>query len=161
MFRLSVSKAMPGKGFCASVAAVALVMSVATPAMAGEGDSDVPPGSFIYQRDVGPRAAEDPGVPGKPSYVVLGGKDVIFSALGLQPLSDAEQAQVTAALDPRKNIVSDTVGAGLDILTSDRAGTQASLNGEHGGYVGDTISGAMSVVPAAMGALRTALGVDR
>ena len=152
---------MPRKGLRIGVAAIALLLSVAAPARASEGDPDVPPGSFIFQRDVGPRAAEDPGVPGKPAYVVLGGKDVIFSALGLQPLSDAEQAQVTAALDPRRNIVSDTVGAGLDILTSDRAGTQASLNGERGGYIGDTISGAMSTVPAAMGALRTALGVDR
>lgn len=125
-----------------------------------------PPGAFIFQRNVETRAAEEPGVPAKPDYVVLGGKDIVLGSLGLQPMTDAEQAQVTADLAPQRNIISDTVSSSLDVLTSDRASTRSSLASEQGGgYVGGAISGAitgaMSAVPAAMGALRSAMGSDR
>ena len=146
----------------ASWGVIAFAVVSATPVLAQQSERDVPAGSFIFQRDVPTRAAEDPGEPGKPEYVVLGGKDAVFGALGIRPMSDAEQAQVTADLAPRGNVVSDNVNASLDVLASDRAVSRSALAGEQGGgYVGGAISGAMSAIPAAMGALRGALGSDR
>ena len=139
-------------------AAAALTVLAATPALAEENGQDVPAGSFIIQRDVDTRPAEVPGVPGKPDYVVLGGKDSVLGALGVTPMSDLEQSQVTADVPRQQNVISDTISASLDSFTSNRGAAQSSLGSEHGSFVGGTISGAMSAIPQAMGALQSALG---
>ncbi len=157
-----IRSGLGSSGWNGAALGIALAFAISGTTAVAQDGRDVPPGSFIFQRNVDTRPAEEPGVPGKPEYVVLGGKDIVLGALGLQPMTDAEQAQVTADLAPRHNIISDTVSSNLDVLTSDHAASRSSLASEQGGgYVGGAISGAMSAVPAAMSALHSALGSNR
>jgi hypothetical protein len=139
-------------------AAATLSMLATTPAIAEENDSGAPEGAFIILRDVNVRPAEGPGTPAKPDYVMLGGKDTVLGSLGIAPMSDLEQSQVTADLPPQHNVITDAIGSSLDHFTSDRGATQTSLASERSSFIGGSISGAMSAIPAAMGALQSALG---
>lgn len=139
-------------------AVASLTMLTATPAIAQETDSGAPEGAFIIQRDVSTRPAEGPGTPSAPHYVMLGGKDTVLGSLGIAPMSDLEQSEVTADTPPRHNVVTDAVSPSIDHFTSDHGAAQASLASERGNFVGGSISGAMSAIPTAMGALQSALG---
>ena len=129
-----------------------------TPVLAQENENGAPEGAFIIQRDVDFRPAEGPGTPAAPHYVMLGGKDTVLGSLGIAPMSDLEQSQVTADTPPRHNVISDAIAPSMDHFTSDRGSAQTSLASERGSFVGGTISGAMSTIPAAMGTLQSVLG---
>lgn len=136
-------------------------VAFAGPGLADQAERDVPPGAFVYMRDVGPRPAEGPNVPGRPSYVVLGGKAEVFDALGLDPMSDAEQAAVSATPAPNGNLITNTLNRSLESLHSSDAAGQASLAGESQSLIGGTVGRAMSSLHSALGSMRRALGADR
>ncbi len=139
-------------------AVASLSILAAGPAIAQNSDNGAPEGAFIIQRDVDVRPAEGPGAPAQPHYVMLGGKDTVLGSLGIAPMSDLEQSQVTADTPPRHNVISDAISPSIDHFTSAQGGSQTSLASERGSFVGGTISGAMSTIPAAMGTLQSVLG---
>lgn len=141
-----------------AIAAAIACLGLASPVLAGPGDQDVPAGSFVYMRKADPRPAEGPGVAGKPSYVVLGGKAEILGALGLTPMSDAEQASVSADAESRPNRLTDMLNRSIASLGSSESTGQASLAGQSGTIIGGTVGRAMGSMQSALGTMRVALG---
>ena len=140
---------------------LALPAGIASAAFAQSPDDALPAGSFIISRDITNRPAEGPGYPEEPNFVVLGGKDEILAALpnGMKPLSDAENAAATAGLAPQQGLVADELHSALNGDAFPRSASAASLAHEQGGgSVGGMVRGAIGALPAALGAMRGALG---
>ena len=136
----------------------------ASPDLAQAADDDVPPGSFIYIREVPFRPAEGPSIPGKPHYVMTSPKAQVQDALalGLEPISDAVSATITAGVEPSRSLVSELLDQSLQATRTvkplgDFAGGHESAS-LAGSAINRSIGQGMGALSSAMQSARGALG---
>lgn len=130
------------------------------PAMAKQPGDNLPSGSFIVSRPITNSAAEGPRLPERPDYVVLGGERDVRAALdvGLQPISDEEQAAVLSGALPAIGVENSAMDHGVETLSDQRSISHDSLAQHQSGGVSGALRGAIGVLPSALGAMRSALG---
>lgn len=122
------------------------------------------PGSIVISREVYYRSAVNPSVPAPAVRVTTSPRDVVIAtaSLGLPPLTEDEAASLSAPIRLAGQTARQNGALVSDQLALAQSGTNLTP-GQLGGQSGSsgTIGQAMSALPAALGSLRSVLGLSR
>lgn len=151
--------------FASFIAFSAFVMFIfALPAGAQESEwpsnADKHPGEVVYSRDVPYGSATRRFSQGEASTVVPDQSRLIINtiAMGLQPITDAEQAGVSAPLTRGLNLVQQGIELGLSPLTGTGRSTDFTRSESGASSTGNIISRSLSVLPSALGVIARTSG---
>lgn len=124
-------------------------------------NADTHPGQIVYARDVPYGTATRRFDQGDASTVTLDHSALISQSLlvGLEPLSDAEQALVSAPLSQAIDTTRTALQTGLSALSSSQASEGDFTRAESGASsVGGLIGNSLSALPATLGVISRVLG---
>lgn len=124
-------------------------------------NADTHPGQIVYARDVHYGTATRRFDQGEASTVSLDHSALISQSLlvGLEPLSDAEQALVSAPLSQAINTTGSALQTGLSALSPSHASEGDFTRAESGASaVGGLIGNSLSSLPATLGVISRVLG---
>lgn len=151
--------------FLATLIAVAASAAVQAPALAQDAASNAArpaEGQVIYSRDVPYGSAIGPRTPGREHTVVTGPTNLILHSLatGLEPISDDENAGISANTNSQMGLIGTNVALGMGALSS--MGSSSSSASEIGtsqiSATGGAIGQATNALQNALGSLRGVLG---
>ena len=142
-----------------SVAFGCVVLGLASSASSQEADwpsnAEAHPGEIVYSREVPYGTATRRFVQGEAKTVTPDQSELIENSLlvGLEPLSDGEQAAVSAPILQSIEIGTDAVDAGLSPLA--KVESNAGFVGAEGASnsIGNVVSQSLSVIPSALSAI--------
>lgn len=148
---------------CCAIAAASLIP--VAPASAQEdpfpSNADTHPGQIVYSRDVPYGSATRRFDQGEASTVNSDHSVLIADSLliGLEPLTDAEQASVSAPLSSGFDASRSALQTGLSALTTAQSAEGDFTRAEGGASgVGGIVSNSLSSLPAALGVIGRVLG---
>lgn len=124
-------------------------------------NADTHPGQIVYSRDVPYGSATRRFDQGDAATVRTDPTELIDRSLlvGLEPLSDAEQASISAPLSRAIGTSQTALETGLSALSSARSAKGDFTLAESGGTgVGRTITNSLGVLPGALGVIGRVLG---
>lgn len=136
----------------------------ALPAQAQDGErpsnADQHPGKIVFSRDVPYGTATRRFSQGEASTVAPDQTELIISTLvtGLQPLTDAEQAGVTAPLNRGLALARQATELGVSHLTNTGGSTDFTRSENGASSTGNIISRGLSVLPSALGVIARTSG---
>ncbi len=124
--------------------------------------SQAPDGHIIFSRDVSYGSAIGPRTPGRVNTVNAGPTDLILGslAIGLEPIGDDENANISAGTNSQIALIDDRIGLGTAALSSMSGSGAATTNiGDiQSSATGGAIGQATGAIRDAMGSLRSVLG---
>jgi hypothetical protein len=124
-------------------------------------NADTNPGQIVYSRDVPYGSATRRFDQGEAATVNTDHSVLIADSLlvGLEPLTDAEQASVSAPLNSAFDTSRSALQIGLSALNAAQSSEVDFTRAENGATgVGGIISNSLGVLPAALGAVGRVLG---
>ncbi|RJY09813.1 hypothetical protein [Aurantiacibacter aquimixticola] len=141
------------------LAAIYLV-TPACPALAQEEgvwptNQEAHPGQIVYSRDV-PRGTATRRIAQGEAHTVAPDQSATIEAalaLGLQPLTDVEQAGVTASLSRSLATAETAIATGLSVISGPTANADFTRSESGGTSAGGIVAGALSVLPGALSVL--------
>ena len=140
-------------------------VSVATPAAAQDGEypsnQEQYPGQLVYSRDVPRGIATRRVAQGEANTVALDQSQLIKDSLllGLEPISDADQAGVSAPLTRGLEVANQALSIGLSHVTGAERSNDFTRSESGASSTGSIISRGLSVLPSALSVIsRTAGG---
>lgn len=118
------------------------------------------PGEIVYSRTVPYGTATRRFAQGEAQTVVPDQSRLIEDSmmLGLEPLSDAEQAAVAAPLNNALKATNRGMDAGLSVLLSSRGSGDFTRSESGGSATGAIVSNGLSVLPSALAAIGKSTG---
>jgi hypothetical protein len=148
---------------CCSAAAIGIIPIHHINAQEGEwpSNADTYPGQIVYSRDVPYGTATRRFDQGEASTVSPDQSVLITDSLlvGLEPLSDAEQALVSAPLGRALDTTRSALQFGLSALSSPHSSQGDFIRAESGSTtVGGVIGNSLSLLPSSLGVIGEALG---
>lgn len=139
--------------------AIAQEASASPPAVATAGAGE---GEIIYSREVSNRTVGMNYTPGRTQTVVAGPTNLILGsvATGLRPISDGENAAISAAISTPVSTVQSSIALGLAAIPSAKSTGLGNVNigSVQGSVIDGAIGQATGALGSAMGSLRSALG---
>lgn len=148
---------------CSTAAAIGLVPVDSLSAQEAEfpSNADAHPGQIVFARDLPYGTATRRFDQGEANTVLLDHSSLISQSLldGLEPLSDAEQALVSAPLSQALVTAQSALQTGLSALSSTQS-TNGDFTRAEGGAtgVGGIVSSSLASLPAALGVIGKVLG---
>lgn len=124
-------------------------------------NADTHPGQIVYSRDVPYGSATRRFERGEAAVVQTDQSTLIADSLliGLEPLSDADQASVSAPLSMVLGTSQSALETGLSVLTPAQSSEGDFTRAESGATgVGGIISNGLSVLPEALGVIGRVMG---
>lgn len=104
----------------------------------------IPPGHIIITRDVGPRNALTPEVGLRSSIATAPDPEELAFGDQVTAITDAQASEISGSVSIVTNIGS-TLQGSLDLLGgSERITGNSALGDSSGGFIGDTVNGAIS-----------------
>lgn len=148
---------------CCSAVAVGIVPIHSAGAQTADwpSNADTHPGQIVYSRDVPYGNATRRFDQGEANTVSTDPSALVSHSLliGLAPLSDAEQASVSAPLNRALDTTGSALQTGLSALSSAQSTDRDFTRAEGGASsVGGIISNSLSVLPSALGVIGKVLG---
>ena len=117
----------------------------------------IPPGHIIITRDVGPRNALTPEVGLRYSLATAPDPDELAFDGQVTAITDAQASEISGTVGIATNIGS-TLQGSLDLLGgSEQIGGESLLGQSSGGFIGDTVNGAISGSMSALSNVLSAL----
>jgi hypothetical protein len=117
----------------------------------------IPPGHIIITRDVGPRNALTPEVGLRYTIATAPDPDELAFDGQVTAITDAQASQISGSVSVVSNIGS-TLQGPLELLGGgDRIASEGSLGQTSGGFIGETVNGAISGSMSALSGVLSSL----
>lgn len=153
------------RAYSLAISAASLaIMAPLAPAAAQEAvwpsNAEANPGEIVYSRDVPYGTATKRFAQGEARTVSPDQSKLIIDSLlvGLEPLSDAEQAGVSAPLGRSLDRVQTTIDVGLSALSSTSVSGDFTRSESGSSAIGGVVSQGLSVLPSALGVISKTTG---
>ncbi len=145
-------------------AGASLLAITAVPVAAQEGEfpsnKDQHPGEIVYSRDVPYGTATRRISQGQASTVAPDQSKLILETMliGLEPMSDADQAGVTAPLSRTLNVANQAVSIGLTPVTGPQSSGDFTRSESGASSTGGIVRSGLSVLPSALSVISRTAG---
>ncbi len=151
----------------ALLASVASVFALSVPLQAQEevwpSNSEAHPGEIVYSRDVPFGTATRRFAQGEARTVAPDQSVLIENSLliGLEPITDAEHAAVSAPLQRSLLVSQEAMEGGLSVVTQSVSNTDFTRSESAVSSTGAVISNALGVLPSALSVINQVTGSDQ
>lgn len=144
----------------AGLAAMVQVAPVAAQEEVWPSNAEAHPGEIVYSRDVPYGTATRRFAQGEARTVVPDQSKLIIDSIvvGLEPLSDAEQASVSAPLGRSLEGVRTTIDIGLSAIARTSGSGDFTRSESGASATGNIVSQSLSVLPSALGVISKTTG---